>query len=265
MALQTRNLATLLPYWDLTSDGVMFNLDGTLEIGAEYTLPPATFMTDAEFTRQWQNMSNVLRFATPVFGRARITIESHTATKASIDRYTEDLDPNDHSVTARLVRARVKLMHERRIAGEIKHWRFIITVSKPTRRTDATGALLRLLGYGKKNVSYTRREFDNLVKQGLEMRDRLVRLLKAANLDPVPMDADAIKAFVHRYLNNHIAHTEQTPYVPPEARLHENLTRKYLEQNPRIRPNTFKTQVARTPVFVNSATDLQIGPDLIRT
>ena len=265
MSLQTRNLAPLLPYWDLTSEGVMFNLDGTIEVGVEYTLPPATFMTDAEFTRQWQSMSNVLRFATPVYGRSRIMIESHTASKASVDQYADSLDPNNHDVMAQLVRSRVKLMQERRVEGKIKEWRYVITVARPTRKKSASGVLLRLLGYGKENVSYTRREFDNLVKQGVEMRERLVRLLKAARLDPVPMGADDIKAYVHRYLNNHLAHTEQAPYIPPEARKHEFLTEEYLKKNPRIRPNTFKTQVARTPIFVNNHTDLQIGPDLIRT
>ncbi len=128
------------PYWDIIPDSLdsqdrtgpasMLLEDGTFEIGVIVRPPSRLLMSEQVLDGRHFDLRAVLKLAVPEGERARIYVTKFPARKQDLEAVSKARRAKRaNSLAAMLVQKRMKLLDDRRIAGELKRWEFYITMT----------------------------------------------------------------------------------------------------------------------------------------
>ena len=217
-ATRTRSETDALPYWEL-HDGVMFLIDGRMEIGVEVQFAPAMFLTEGGLEMIFRQLKNVIRNAVPQGQRMRLVIEVGPPGKKAIASYRAETTASDD--IARLLGDK-RADHFENLAGlpsEILEWRAFLTVTLGEKRlaTNATlpaYALSKLIPAlrNKTHVGYTLEEFNERLSLAQDTRLRLTNFLRSAGLSPKSMTDQEVFALCFRFFNPGLKHVQAPHY-----------------------------------------------------
>ncbi|MDR6218516.1 TraC family protein [Deinococcus soli (ex Cha et al. 2016)] len=242
-----KNLTPGLPFWDI-QDGVMFNHDGSVEVGIELTPPTNTFLDDNRMEELWKQLRTVLRLGTPEHGRTRVYVESSPDNGQTIRDYREII--TEHPLVRTMVDSRARHLELRRLQGRVNQWRFVVTCTIPSRKRA-------------KGQSYGEDEFKQALARAREVRGRLKTMLDIAGFKPHAMDDQGVFEFIWRYLNPGLASSKPPKYITPAQRTY--YPEVILEEFPDLESVTTRRQLACSEVDNTRPHHLMVGDRFVKT
>jgi conjugal transfer ATP-binding protein TraC len=217
-ATRTRSETDALPYWEL-HDGVMFLIDGRMEIGVEVQFAPAMFLTEGGLEMIFRQLKNVIRNAVPQGQRMRLVIEVGPPGKKAIASYRGETTASDD--IARLLgdKRAEHYEHLASLPSEILEWRAFLMVTlgekrlstNPTLPAYALGKIIPALR-SKTHVGFTLEEFNERMSLAQDTRLRLTNFLRSAGLSPREMNNQEVFALCFRFFNPGLKHVQTPQY-----------------------------------------------------
>jgi conjugal transfer ATP-binding protein TraC len=258
---RTRSLADALPYWEL-HDGVMFLVDGRIEIGVEVKFTPAMFMSQGGFEMIFRQLKNVIRNAVPQGQRLRLIVEVGPSGKKAILPYRQETTTENDA--AHLLGDK-RAEHFETLAAlpsEVLSWRAFLTVTLGEKRLATSPslpayALSKVMPFlqNKTHVGYTQLEFDERLALARDARVRLTNFLASAGLSPRPMGNQEVFELCFRFFNPGLKHVPAPPYkqtwqVSPE---------EAVESLSGLAPPSLRAQLAKSEVDNAKLHELGLG------
>lgn len=262
---RTQSLVEALPYWDIR-DGVMFLVDGRMEVGVEVQFTPALFLTSGGIEMMFRQLKGVVRNAVPQGQRLRFILEVGPPGERAVEAYRAETTAED---AAAFIGERRAAFYERLAGqpGEVLSWRahFTVTVGEERRATAPNlaaytlGRLLPILR-SRTHVGFTRDEFAERVREAHAVRERLVTFLTSAGVQARVMEDDDLFGLAFRFLNPDLRHIRTPPYTPTWQVYPEEVAERFAG----IAPPTLRAQLAKSPVDNSRTHELRLGRSLVR-
>jgi conjugal transfer ATP-binding protein TraC len=265
-ASRTRSMADSLPYWEL-HDGVMFLVDGRIEIGVEVKFTPAAFLSQGGLEMIFRQLKNVIRNAVPQGQRLRLVVEVGPAGKKAILPYREET--TTENAAAHLIGEKRAEQYEgfAALPSEVLSWRAFLTVTLGEKRLATNAslpayALSQVLPFmrNKTHVGYTQFEFDERLALAREARTRLTNFLASAGLSPKPMGDQEVFGLCFRFFNPGLKHVPTPPYKPTWQVSPEEAVEKLTG----LAPPSLRAQIAKSEVDNAKLHELGLGWKRVR-
>lgn len=234
-----RDLLSISPYWDNVR-GVVFNREGTAEIGIEIELPVVTSLTTKEKLGLWSRLRAVLHYGVPEGQRARMIIALTRATPDAIEVGNQPGLP-----LAQALRSSVSdLFDQMRLRNGVLTARYVLTCTVPGPRPDETRG-------------FTEGQAAQIMERAATLRESLLVQFETANIAARPMNAQDTKDFIEDWFNPDFQATAKAPYITPEERTW--YLQGDLEAHPDIYSNSFREQIYQSAVETARLEHLLVG------
>lgn len=215
----------LLPYWEIREGVVVLN-SGVLEVALELSLPSTLVSATSTLETLHTTVMSLLRNSIPPKERLRLLVEVAPMRVDKLQNYKKHLTSSQKAAKL-LSEEKLQFLNEARQQGRLVELRAYLSCT------------LTPSSKQKKWFSSSEDEFEQRYARALALRQRMVHLLEAVGLQPIPLFKQGLFNLMWRYFNPGSRLQDPPEYLAQQV----HYPKQVLKRFPYLAPATLRQQV----------------------